>query len=357
MHLLAAMSAALLTFGVPAAAPADPFDALPALLAAEHTAGIPGVAAEVRDGDRVWRGAAGVADRRTGAPERPGLEHRIGSVTKTFVATVVLQLAAEHRVGLDTPIADYLPGLLPGDLGQETTVRMLLGHTSGLGDYPGGIFRGDADFAANRRRTYTPEELVRIGLAQPRTADPGVAYHYSNTDYILAGLLIEKVTGRTVADEVGRRILRPLGLRHTSFPGTRLRIPGPHDHAYVQMADGSVDDFTDYDMSWGWAAGEMISTPHDVNVFYRALLAGRLLPPAQLGQMETGNPNGLGLSFAQLPCGPAWGHIGTVIGHSTYTFHLAGGTRQVTLDENLIQYTATGIAPARARFLTAALCG
>jgi D-alanyl-D-alanine carboxypeptidase len=294
-----------------------------------------------------------VADLRTGAPERPGLEHRIGSLTKTFVATAVLQLVAERRVDLDAPVGTYLPGVLPGDLGQRTTVRMLLGHTSGIGDYPAGIFRTDADFAANQYRTWSPEELVAIGLAQPRTAEPGAAYHYSNTDYILVGLLVERVTGRTVAAEVGRRILRPLGLRDTLFPGRRPAIPGPHDHAYVQMADATVADFTDYDMSWGWAAGEMISTAHDVNVFYRALLAGRLLPAAQLTAMETG----LGLSSAQLPCGRVFGHTGTVIGHSTYTYELADGSRQVTLDENLIHYIAAGISPARSQFVSTALCG
>ncbi|BCY11643.1 serine hydrolase [Actinoplanes sp. L3-i22] len=359
-RLLAGAVAGLLATGAtiaPAAAVTSSFAELQGLLEAEHAAGMPGLVAEVRVGSAVWGGAAGVADLRTGRPARPGLEHRIGSVTKTFVATTVLQLVAERRVGLDVPVADYLPGVLPADLGARTTVRMLLGHYSGIGDYPDGIFRTEADFEANRHRTFRPAELAAIGLAQPRTGEPGAAYHYSNTDYILAGMLVEKVTGHTVAAEVDRRILRPLRLGHTYFPGTRAGLRGPHDRAYVQMADGLPRDFTDYDMSWGWAAGAMVSTPHDVNVFYRALLAGRLLPPAQLAEMTTGTPNGLGLSYAALPCGPAWGHTGTVIGHSTYTFHLADGTRQVTLDENLIQYTAPGIAAARARFIVAALCG
>jgi D-alanyl-D-alanine carboxypeptidase len=358
-RLLAGSATAMLAIGAsaaPAGAATGPFDHLQTLLDAEHAAGMPGLVAEVRMGARVWSGAAGVADVRTSRPARPGLEHRIGSVTKTYIATTVLQLVAEHRVQLDAPIADYLPGVMTADLGSRTTVRMLLGHTSGIGDYPDGIFRTEADFEANRYRTFRPAELAAIGLAQPRTGEPGAAYHYSNTDYILAGMLLERVTGHTIAAEVSRRILQPLRLSHTYFPGARPGLRGPHDQAYVRMADGSLHDFTVYNMSWGWAAGEMVSTPHDVNVFYRALLGGRLLPPAELAEMTTGKPNGLGLSYAELPCGPAWGHIGTVIGHSTYTFHLADGTRQVTLDENLTQYTATGIGPARARLLTAALC-
>jgi D-alanyl-D-alanine carboxypeptidase len=362
IHLrsLAVVSAGLALSGViaaPAAATSGVFTQLRTLLDAERVAGMPGVVAEVRVGRRIWSGAAGTTNIHTGQRARPGVEQRIGSVTKTFVATTVLQLVAEGRVRLDAPIADYLPDVVPGDLGRRTTVRMLLGHTSGLGDYPAGIFRTEADYEANRYRTFAPSELVRLGLAQPRTGEPGADYHYSNTDYIVAGMLLERVTGHSLADEVSRRIIRPLRLRQTYFPGTQVHIRGPHSHAYVQMSDGSLRDFTDYNMSWGWAAGEMISTPHDVNDFFEALLDGRLLPPAELAAMQTGSPNGLGLSYAQLPCGAAWGHIGTVLGQSTYTFHLADGSRQVTLDENLTQYSASGIGAARSRFVVAALCG
>ncbi|MFI9638773.1 serine hydrolase domain-containing protein [Micromonospora sp. NPDC051925] len=339
------------------------------LLDAEHAAGMPGVFAEVRTGRRTWQGASGVADVDTGRPVRPGFQHRVGSITKTFVATALLQLEAEHRVRLDAPIGHYLPDLLPGETGRQVTVRMLLNHTSGLGDYPDAILRTVDDFEALRHRTFTPQELVQIGLSLPATHAPGVAYSYSNTNYIVLGMLLEHLTGGTVAAEVGRRILRPLGLRDTYFPGTRTHIRGPHSRAYVPLADGTLGDFSVYNMSWGWAAGEIVSTPHDVNRFYRALLAGRLLPPAQLAAMQTIVPNptdptagyGLGLSWAQLPCGPVWGHTGGVIGHATYTFHRADGSRQVTLAENLIRYAAPGqsspINRARSQFLVAALCG
>jgi D-alanyl-D-alanine carboxypeptidase len=176
---LAVVSAGLalsgLTAAPAAAATTGVFTELRGLLDAERAAGMPGLVAEVRVGHQTWRAAAGTANIITGQAARPGMEQRIGSVTKTFVATAVLQLVAERRVRLDAPIAEYLPDVIPGDLGRRTTVRMLLGHTSGLGDYPAGIFRTESDYEANRYRTFAPSELVGLGLAQPRTGEPGAA--------------------------------------------------------------------------------------------------------------------------------------------------------------------------------------
>ncbi|WP_219463412.1 serine hydrolase domain-containing protein [Nonomuraea rhizosphaerae] len=339
------------------------------LLDAEHTAGMPGLFAEVEDGNGTWRGAAGVADIGTARAVRPWFQHRVGSITKTFVATTVLQLSAEGRIRLDAPIGAYLPDLVPGGLGRQVSVRMLLNHTSGIGDYAKAVLRTADDLEALRRRTFTPRELVTIGLSLPSTSPPGAGYAYSSTNYIIAGLLIERVTGHPYAYEIGRRVLRPLGLTHTYFPGAETHIRRAHSAAYVPLADGSLRDFSVYNMSWGWAAGEMVSTPHDINQFYRALLSGRVLPPALLAEMKTIVPDpadptagyGLGLSYTALPCGPAWGHIGGVVGHGTFTFHSADGSRHLTLAENLTFPPGTSqpatIGKARVNVIISALCG
>ncbi|WP_433294085.1 serine hydrolase domain-containing protein [Actinoplanes sp. CA-030573] len=341
------------------------------LLDAVHAAGMPGLFAEVRDGHDTWRGASGLADVRTGRPADPASEHRIGSITKTFVATTVLQLVGEHRVRLDAPIGRYLPDVVGGRLGREVTVRMLLNHTSGIGNYTDALLATPEDIVSVGKRTFTPEELVAIGLALPPTGPPGARFSYTNTGYIILGLLIERITGHPYAAEVSRRILRPLRLRHTYFPGTNPYLPKPHLNAYVVWTDGRLRDFTVYNMSWGWSAGEMISTAHDLNVFYRALLSGRLLRPSLLAQMKTTvpfDPNaperggyGLGIGYMDLPCGRIWGHGGGVIGHTTESLHSEDGSRQVTEGENLIGYETEGqpspIDDARVQFLLQALCG
>ena len=380
--MIGVLDAGLLATGLTAGLTATPAVAAPQpagvehggvlqqLLDAEHAAGMPGVFAEVRTGGATWQGAAGVADVDTGRPVRPWFEHRVGSITKTFVATTVLQLVGEHRVRLDAPIGDYLPDVVTGDTGRQVTVDMLLRHTSGLGNYTDLINSYEA-MEVLRTLTITPLEIAAIGLGLPRLFPPGTAWSYSNTNYILDGLLVERVTGHRVADEVGRRVLRPLGLRHTYFPGTDPVIRGPHANAYVPWPDGTLRDFSVFNMSWAWAAGELISTPQDLNRFYRALLTGRLLSPPLLAAMRTTVPMdptvpelagyGYGLYWEQLPCGRAWGHTGGVIGQTTVSLHSPDGSRQVTMGENLTFITDPqqdqAIALARARFLITALCG
>jgi D-alanyl-D-alanine carboxypeptidase len=342
-------------------------DAIPA-------AGAPGAFAEVRAGHRTWRGAAGVADLATGAPMRPGLRHRIGSVTKTFVATAVLQLVAEGRLRLDDPVARWLrlPGLDP-----RVTVRMLLRQTSGIADYAP-VILGTVE-AVEANRVYRPERLARIGLARPRVGEPGGAHSYSNTNYVLAGLLLERVTGRPAAAEITRRILRPLGLRDTYFPpGTEPRIRGPHAHGYVPWTDG-LRDFDRYRFSWAWMAGDLVSTTADVNRFFRALFGGSgsgavqsLLPPSLLAEMRETVPMppadpasagyGLGVFWVATPCGPVWGHDGIALGYQTLSLHSADGRRQATVALNLTHYQenpdqAHPIDVAVARFALTALCG
>ncbi len=378
--VLGALAAALLVSpaatGPAIAAPQPPAPdgtgaLLQQLLDAMHAAGMPGVFAQVRDGSRTWNLAAGVADVDTGRPVRPHFQHRVGSIEKTFVATTILQLAGEHRVRLDAPIGRYLPDVLPGRLSRQVSVRMLLNHTSGLADYEDVLLSGNQAIERLQFRTFTPRELIAIGLSRPLTNAPGERWSYSNTNYIIAGLLIERLTGRPYAREISRRILRPLGLRHTYFPGTNPYIRGPHMAAYVPWPDGTLRDFSVFNMSWAWAAGEMISTAADLNRFYRALLTGRLLGPALLAQMQTtvavdpGMPEaagyGLGIAWLATPCGRFWGHGGGVVGQTTNSYHSTDGRRQVTQGENLSQYATPGevhpIDPARDAFLSTAVCG
>ena len=339
------------------------------LLEAEHAGGVPGVFAQVRDRNRTWNLAAGVADLDTGRPVRPQFRHRIGSITKTFVATTVLQLVGERRVRLDAPIAYYLPHVVPGEQGRQITVRMLLNHTSGLGDYDDVLLSlNDPESAERLRfRTLTPRQLISIGLSQPPTNPPGQRWSYSNTNYIILGVLIQRLTGHPYATEVTRRILRPLRLTHTYFPGTDPSISGPHSLGYVPWPDGTLRDFSVFNMSWAGAAGEMISTMGDLNRFYRALLTGRLLRPDLLAQMKTTVPfdaaapqaggYGLGISWGPTSCGRAWGHDGGVIGYRTQSFHSADGHRQVSVAQNIAYVSLPQADAAHMAFVDTALCG
>ncbi|TDC35607.1 class A beta-lactamase-related serine hydrolase [Micromonospora sp. KC213] len=346
--LAAALTAILLaTAGAPAAG-ARPDSGLRAGLDAVTAAGMPGVFAELRDGRHATTAASGVADVDTGRPVRPHMRHRVGSITKTFVATALLQLVGEGRLALDAPLGRYLPEFaVPG-----VTVRMLLNHTSGLGDYVPVLFRSGEDIEARRYTTFEPRDLARMGLAQPRTGTPGTGWSYSNTNYILAGLILEQVTGRPAAYEINRRIIRPLGLSGTYLPGHATRIVGPHSEAYIPWGEGILRDFSEYNMSWLWLAGELVSTPTDVNRFYRALLTGRLLRPAELAQLRTVVPRdpahpekgsyGLGIWTRPLPCGPVWGHDGLGFGYSTISLHSADGARQITVAANMSFYNPPG---------------
>jgi D-alanyl-D-alanine carboxypeptidase len=284
--------------------------------------------AEVRDNGRpVWRGTSGVARLGTTTPVPTGAKFRIGSVTKTFTATVVMQLVAEGRIGLDEH-------RVPGH--PELTVRELLGHTSGLYDVTDSLpLKDPAAFLAIRWRTWTPQQLLALGNGHPALFPPGTGQAYSSTDYLLLGQLIERVTGHSYAHEVTTRILRPLHLTGTSVPGTSTRIPGPHAHGYSPTPNGPVDT-TDFNPSIAWSAGEMISTTADLDRFFSALLGGRLLPAAQLRQMLTLPPHAkdyaLGVQRQTLPCGvTVYGHEGDNPGSSTWSFATPGGHRTVTI--------------------------
>nr|WP_035801577.1 serine hydrolase domain-containing protein [Kitasatospora mediocidica] len=288
--------------------------------------GLPAALATVKGRDgRTHTYTAGVGNLTTKAKVPTDGQIRIGSNTKTFTAVVVLQLVAEGKIGLDTSVDTYLPGLLHGDGidGHNITVRQLLQHTSGLPEYV------DKDvILGNPKRYYEPRELLDAALAQKAHFAPGTRWEYSNTNYLVAGLIIQKVTGRPLGEEVNQRIADRIGLRHTYFPTPGdMTIHEAHPEGYNQDADGSLHDYTELDPSWGWAAGGVISTNSDLIRFYTALLGGRLLPAAQLAQMRTTVPAdelgpgvryGLGLMSRPLSCGGLyWGHGGVIPGYNT----------------------------------------
>ncbi|MEV4820336.1 serine hydrolase domain-containing protein [Micromonospora sp. NPDC049274] len=276
--------------------------------------GFPAALAYGRVDGRRWQLAAGVADRATGARARPEDRFRIASNTKAFVSTVLLQLAGEGRLTLDDPVERWLPGIVHGNGndGSTITVRQLLNHTSGIWDptdersfWAPYLDEHDWD------RVITPRTVIALAVAHRPDFAPGASWRYSNTNYLLAGLIIEAVTGRDAATEVRRRIIGPLGLSQTSFPITDPEIHGRHLHGY----DLTGRDVTTFSPSYDWTAGAMISTTADLARFHRALFGGRLLAPAQQRELETVVPMGdspseygLGVQRVTLPC--ASGAIG-----------------------------------------------
>ncbi|MET8161178.1 serine hydrolase domain-containing protein [Sphaerisporangium sp. NPDC005289] len=307
--------------------------------------GVPGILAEVRDGGRHWSGTAGVADTATGRARRARDRYRIGSTTKTFVATVMLQLVAEHKVSLDDTVDRWLPGVVRGNGhdGGAITVRRLLDHTSGIFNYT------DDQAALSRYPSPTPEQLLDIAMSHPPAFAPGTSWAYSNTNYILAGLIIERASGGTLADEIATRIARPLRLAGTYLPrGADPVIHGPHSQHYTKKfqtgPDAVVYDATEMDTSLFWATGAMISTAGDLNRFFRALLSGRLLPAAQQREMFTmvptkdwiaGSAYGLGISSVTLSCGTTvWGMGGALFGSFSYTYGTRDGEHMLAINVN-----------------------
>ncbi|MGW0601490.1 serine hydrolase domain-containing protein [Streptomyces sp. NPDC002776] len=315
--------------------------------------GVPGVTAGARTDGRTWSATAGVGNLRTGKARSVDDRYRVGSITKTFVATVLLQLEAEGRLSLDDTVDTWLPGLVEGNGhdGRRITLRRLLNHTSGIFSYTDDqtfveTYVLKDGFFRHRYDTKAPEDLVAIAMTHKPDFEPGTDWYYSNTNYVLAGMVIEKATGRGYGEEIRDRILAPLDLRATSVPGTRVTVPQPSSRAYSKLAEsttGPTYDVTKLNPSLAYAAGEMISGSADLNRFYTALLKGRLLPPEQLKEMKTtvraeGIPNagyGLGLIERELSCGvTVWGHGGGIHGSSSEAVTTADGRHALSFNFN-----------------------
>ncbi|MCD4523357.1 serine hydrolase [Nocardioides sp. cx-173] len=296
--------------------------------------GFPGATVVVkgRDGKvRTYRSGAGDLTTEAPMPRRPVV--RIGSNAKMFTATVVLQLAAEGLVDLDARVERYLPGLVRrnGNDGRKITVRQLLQQRSGLPDYDHQLLEAAGTLRKLSRTYYEPHELVDAALAERRVFKPGTRWAYSNTNYILLGLLAQRVTGRPISELVTQRIIKPIGLKDTYWPTPGVqRIRGVHPRGYLADGPGGTwRDSTRIDPSMGWSAGQLIGTPQDIGRFMEKLMSGDLLPPAQLKEMrqtvraprfdaKPGWRYGLGLASHRLTCGGlGWGHGGDIQGFQT----------------------------------------
>ena len=289
-------------------------------------AGYPGALAARTDKDGNTVGVtAGKGNLATGeAPPLDG-EVRIGSNTKTFVAVLVMKMVEEGKVKLDEPIETYLPGLIKGQGvdGKKITVRQLLQHTSGLPEFWSGL----PDFFAMRNDYVSPRDVLDMALTRPAQFAPGAKFTYTNTNYIVLGLLAERVGKRPIAEQIETKIVKPLGLKHTYMPKDGEKaLRGKHPRGYHTRDNkpGKLEDITDSDPSWAWAAGSMVSTPSELNKFMQSIFDGSLLNQASIAEMKKsvpmgdgGDVYGLGLIGHKLSCGVAWGHGGAIPGYQT----------------------------------------
>ncbi|WP_016908472.1 serine hydrolase domain-containing protein [Streptomyces xiaopingdaonensis] len=295
--------------------------------------GFPAVLAAVEDRHGNVRDyTAGTGDMKTDADVPENGQVRAGSNTKSFTAAVVLQLVGDGKVKLDEPIETYLPGLIRGEGidGKRITVRNLLQHTSGLPEYTQAL--GTNPFKI-RDRYYNPRETLDLALSEKAAFEPGAKWQYSNTNYVVAGLLVEKVTGRPFGEVLTNRVIRPLGLKDTYWPKVGERgIRDTHPKGYGSTTPGGqLKDISRLDPSQAWAAGQLVTTPRDLNRFFSALLGGEVLNAAELKEMKTtvaadeGSPTpnteyGLGLFRTPLSCGEdLWGHGGSIHGYESFS--------------------------------------
>ncbi|WP_217552018.1 serine hydrolase [Streptomyces sp. GbtcB6] len=345
-----------------AALPAPDTAGLAAVLRSVVAKGAPGAMARIDDGTQVYRSAQGVADRTSRRALTTTDRFRVGSVTKTFSAVVLLQLVDEHKLALDAPVNRYLPGLLPDD---RITVRHVLSHRSGLYDYTNDLFASSVSgFEAVRDKVFTYRQLVDLSLKKPRTNAPGAAYSYSNTNFVVAGMLIEELTGHSVRTEYENRIFKPLQLTDTFYVHPDTKIPGQHANGYLtaDRAGAQPVDATDQTVSWAQSAGAIISSARDLDTFYSALVRGKLTSAARLAEMErftrvnSTTSYGLGLRRRDLSCGVSvYGHTGAVQGYYTYAFTSKDGKRSLTALANASN--SSDVLNALAATLEPAFCG
>lgn len=276
-----------------AALPASAATALPPPNDAALSAAIAGLPNQETTGALVritgsagdWSGSSGVSDIPTGAPVRRDGYVRIGSITKVYTAVMLLQLAQEHRIDLDRPVQRYLPGVLPAGY-PKVPVRTLLDHTSGLPsvDIPG-LYEPQW-ILGHRYEHWSPRQVVDTAVRHPIDFPPGTAQKYTNTAYVTAGMIVEKVTGRSYARNLRDRITGPLHLRHTYYPGDDPHLPRPAARGYLDV-DGELVDVTEMNQSIPGAAGAIIATAADLDGFVTGLFRGRLLAPAMMARLFT----------------------------------------------------------------------
>ena len=322
----ALVAAAMAGACVPAARAASSADERAAALdnaipAAMGRAFIPGAIVGIwQDGREPYVRAFGVRDTATRQPMAPDLYMRIGSTSKTFTVTAILMLADQGKLGLDDPIDRYVEGVPSGN---QITLRQLAAMRSGLYDY------GDdtnQNLPQQPFRQWTPRELLEVAFRHPLLFPPGSAFDYSNTNTVLLGLVVEKVSGQSLASFIEQNILKPEGMTRTVFPAG-AEIPSPHAHGYFKMPDGKVVDATDWNPSWGWASGNMISTLDDMRVWARDLAMGKLISPAMKREQQQflpAPPEGDGALYGlALENQNGWiGHNGNIMSYMVYPYYL-----------------------------------
>jgi D-alanyl-D-alanine carboxypeptidase len=323
--------------------------------------GAPGVLTELHTARGDVRVRSGHGDVAARTPVPWNAKFRIGSFTKTFVSATLLQLVGEHRLSLDDPVDRWLPGLIRanGNDGRTISVRQLMQQTSGLPDYLQGLpYLGNkTGFEKNRFKTVTPQQAITLAMKYKPEFAPGTKWAYSNTNYILAGMIINHITGHPWQQEVHNRIVKPLGLHHTYLPDTSPLIPQPHAVGYERFPGpgatpedlkyGDPIDATLQNPSWGGSAGEIISTTDDSDRFLQALVTGKILHPAQLAEMQKtvptdanfqknwpGSRYGLGLMWIPNSCGGSWSHGGDIQGFQTRNGVSPDGSRSVIVSIN-----------------------
>lgn len=269
-----------------------------------------------------WVESYGVADPATQKPMDSGMFQRIGSVSKTFAGTLVLQLAESERLDLEDTIGQFVPGVPNGD---KVTLRMLLNMTSGIASYT-----FDENFTeqlfADPLKTWTPGQLIDIGLALPALFEPGAEFNYSNTNTLLLGKVIEKATGQPYVQVLNEKIIGPLKLGGTSMPGTTDPFPLPHAEGFTRQGTAEHEmkpvNATSWNPTWAWTAGQIVSTVDDLLVYGRALGTGQGLLKADT-QVErlSSVPGSAGYGLA-LGCIDGWvGHTGELPGYNTSVFY------------------------------------
>ena len=282
-------------------------------------------------GKGMWHGANGRDDIHANTPmPRDGM-FRIGSITKTYVATVFLQLDTEGKVSLDDKLSRWVPDF---PRAAEVTMRQVMSHTSGIYNYSENLVLLN-EAVSHPTKVWTPKELLSYAASQPYYFDPGAGFHYSNTDYILVALAVEAATGNAIHKEIRARILDKLGFKATYFASAEMP---PKTPVLVHGYDDGGRDLTNfYDMSASWAAGAIAANADDVTRFMIALQTGQLLDQPHLAEMRKiigGGYYGLGLMHFQTPLGEGIGHDGLVIGYWTQSawFEKSGAALSVLCD-------------------------
>src|SRR5215204_240384 len=305
--------------------------------------GPPGVIAVIQRGQHREVHTFGVANVRTGRPMRIHDRMRIASAAKAFSGAVALSLVSEGELSLNDTIGELLPEL--PEAWSEVTLRQLLNHTSGIPDFSLALEFQEA-LLASLTKAPPPEELLSFVRDEDLLFDPGSEYHYSNSDNIVVGLMVEAATGKSYEDQLRERVYKPLGLSKTTLPrGPNLRKPFIHGYDLSENPPEDVSELVA--AGWSWASGGIVSTPADLNDFIRGYVGGKLFDKRtrakqrrviEGGSSEPPGPGknsaGLAIFRYETRCGTVWGHTGNTPGYTQFMAASPTGSRSVTVSIN-----------------------